>query len=57
MAFGQDIDQGTGGVPLLEVSASSRRPLRPGLVQQAANELVEDPPKAETLRITDEVAV
>jgi len=53
----KDFDQGTGSVHLLEVSASSERPLRPGLSQVAAYELVEDPPSAETLRITDEVAV
>jgi hypothetical protein len=46
-----------GSVLPLEVSASSPRLLRPGLVQAAADELVEDPPKAEMLRITDEVAV
>jgi hypothetical protein len=51
------LDQGKGSVRLLEAQASSHRPLRPGLVQAAAYELVEDPPPAETLRITDEVAV
>jgi hypothetical protein len=54
--MGKTTDQGMGSVILLGAWASYERPLRPGLIQMAAYELVGTPPPAGLLRITDEVA-